>query len=108
MNNYVYILTDSNRRCLHVGMTDNLYNAANTYQELTELFFEDSSKVTRLVYHETHPSEEAALIRFTELSQYTRMQKEKLIRRCNPNWVNLNLTPTVPLKTRNRHRYAIR
>lgn len=104
MNNYVYIITDSNRRCLHVGMTDNLYNATNTYQELTELFFEDSSKVTRLVYHEGHPSAEMALSRFTELSTYTRMQKEKLIRRSNPNWVSL--MPSSPLKAIARREYA--
>jgi len=102
MDNYVYILTDSNRRCLHVGMTDNLYNAANTYQELTELFFGGSPKVSRLVYHEVHPSPETALSRFTELSGYTRMQKEKLIRKHNPNWVNL--MPPLSLKPIDRHR----
>lgn len=89
MDTYVYILTDCNRKCLHVGMTDDLNQATATYKELRELFFETETSASRLVYHEALPSEEAALRRFTELSNYTRMQKEKLIRRCNPNWVDL-------------------
>lgn len=72
-----------------MGMTDNLHHAANTYQELTALFFGGSSQISRLVYHELLPSAEMALSRFTELSGYTRMQKEKLIRGSNPNWTNL-------------------
>ncbi|WP_262249505.1 GIY-YIG nuclease family protein [Parapedobacter soli] len=92
MSSYVYILTDSNRNCLHVGMTDDLRKAAETYRELTGLFFDAYSTVSRLVYHETLPSNETALRRFNELSHYTRMQKERLIRRRNPNWLDLGAT----------------
>lgn len=89
MSYYVYILTDCNRTCLHVGMTDDLSKAINTYQEITGLFFDPRSKISRLVYHEALPSETIALRKFKELSSYTRMQKERLIRRYNPNWVDL-------------------
>jgi len=89
MNNYIYILTDSNRNCLHVGMTDNLPQAAKTYRELTGLFSDAGANVSRLVYYETLPDNPAALRRFNEVSRYTRMQKERLIRRRNPNWLNL-------------------
>ncbi|WP_257668174.1 GIY-YIG nuclease family protein [Parapedobacter tibetensis] len=95
MSNYIYILTDSNRTCLHVGMANDLNKAINTYSELTGLFFDACSKVSRLVYHEAYPSEEAAFRRFKELSGYTRMQKERLIRRHNPNWIDLG--PVRPL-----------
>lgn len=91
MGKYIYILTDRNRACLHVGMTDNLNNAINTYREMPGLFFDACSKVSRLVYHESGLSEEAAIRRFKELSNYTRMQKERLIRRYNPDWVDLGL-----------------
>ncbi|MEC3881701.1 GIY-YIG nuclease family protein [Parapedobacter sp. 10938] len=91
MNNYIYILTDSNRNCLHVGMTDDLQKAAKTYRELNGLFFEAISNVSRLVYHEAFTNEEEALLRFKELSRYTRMQKERLIRRRNPNWLALGI-----------------
>ena len=95
MNNYIYILTDSNRNCLHVGMTNDLLTAKNTYKELPGLFFDACSKISRLVYHEALPSEMAALRRFKELSGYTRMQKERLIRKHNPNWVGLGMTTSV-------------
>src|SRR5690606_6044204 len=91
----IYVLTDCNRNCLHVGMTDDLSKAVNTYKELSGFFFDACSKVSRLVYHEALPTEEAALRRFRELSSYTRMQKERLIRKYNPNWVDLG--PAKPL-----------
>lgn len=93
MENYIYILTDSNRSCLHVGMTDDLQKAARTYRELTGLFFDAQSNVSRLVYHEALSSDSAALLRFKEISGYTRMQKERLIRRYNPNWLDLGIAP---------------
>ncbi len=96
MNNYIYILTDSNRSCLHVGMTDDLQKAAKTYRELRGLFFDAAPHVSRLVYHETCPTEGDALRRFKELSCYTRMQKERLIRRHNPNWLDLGIGPARP------------
>ncbi|MBK1439298.1 GIY-YIG nuclease family protein [Parapedobacter sp. ISTM3] len=91
MNNYIYILTDCNRTCLHVGMAQDLERAIKTYREAPGLFFDACAKVSRLVYHEALPTEESALRRFRELSTYTRMQKEKLIRKYNPNWVDLGL-----------------
>ena len=94
MNNYIYILTDSNRNCLHVGMTDDLQHAVKTHQELKGLFFDVHSGVSRLVYHETLPGSTEALRRFNELSRYTRMQKERLIRRRNPNWLDLGVAQT--------------
>lgn len=94
MNNYIYILTDSNRSCLHVGMTDDLQRAAKTYRELKGLFFDAHPRVSRLVYHETLPGSSEALRRFNELSRYTRMQKERLIRRRNPNWLDLSIAAT--------------
>ena len=101
MSTYVYILTDCNRTCLHVGMTNDLNEAANTYQSLSGFFVDSCSKVSRIVYHESIPSEEMAHKRFQELSRYTRMQKERLIRRDNPNWINLsahtsNYLPSFP------------
>ncbi len=87
-NNYIYILTDSNRSCLHVGMAEDLNNAINTCKTIAGFFLDACSKVSRLVYYENCHSEEVAIRRFQDLSTYTRMQKEKLIRKHNPNWVD--------------------
>lgn len=92
MNHYVYILTDSNRACLHIGLTDDLENAITVCKNMPDLFFGECSKASRLVYYETLHTEEEAVNRFRMVSAYTRMQKEKLIRKYNPNWVNISFT----------------
>ncbi|MGK6353337.1 GIY-YIG nuclease family protein [Parapedobacter sp. DT-150] len=89
MSYYVYILTDCNRTCLHVGMTDDLSKAINTYMERMGSLLGVGTKGGRVVHKETLPSEQAALLRFRDVSRYTRMQKEKLIRKHNPNWVDV-------------------
>jgi len=97
MQHHIYILTDANRKCLHVGTTSDLNEAMNTYREMYALFFDGGSPISRLVYKETYHDEEAALMRFEELKNYTRMQKERLIRRHNPDWVDMSLSR--PIRT---------
>lgn len=76
----VLIITDNNRNVLNIKAID--------LNETTE-----ESVLTlshpRLIYQETFENVEQALARKAELESYTRMQKERIIRRCNPNWVNL-------------------
>lgn len=90
MKTFVYILTDCNRTCLHVGLSSDLNTAINSHKCLSGFFLTACSKVSRLVYQESLSSEEMALTRFRELSGYTRMQKERLIRKYNPNWIDLS------------------
>ncbi len=92
MRHHIYILTDVNRKSLHVGTASDLNEAVKTYKEMYALFFDAGSQISRLVYKETYADEEAALIRFEEIKNYTRMQKERLIRRHNPDWVDMSLT----------------
>ena len=89
MNTYVYILTDSNRTHLHIGLSDGSDNHC-THKNHMGFCPDDRSMCCRVVYHEWLPSAEMAVRRFQELSGYTRMQKEKLIRRHNPNWRDLS------------------
>lgn len=76
MAHYIYIHTDNNRIHLHVGATP---GSAGAYGQ------------RRLVYLEIHETEAAAAARLCELRHYTRMQLERLVRRSNPNWLNLEL-----------------
>ena len=102
MSTYVYILTDSNRKNLHVGITTELIHAVAAHRELTTLLSGTLPVASRLIYHEAHASQTAALARFNELNRYTRMQKERLIRRQNPNWINLSQTPPTVVNSRVR------
>lgn len=100
MEHHLYILTDINRTSLHVGTTHNLDDAVKTYRDMYALFFDANSRISRLVYRETFATEEETIKRFEEVSQYTRMQKERLIRRTNPDWVDISIVRPMRQKSK--------
>ncbi|WP_377114936.1 GIY-YIG nuclease family protein [Mucilaginibacter litoreus] len=89
MKSFVYIITDRNRKNLHVGMCTDLLKTIKFYSEMPTLFFDNAQQLNRLVYFEEINTEEQALERFKTVSTYTRPQKEKMIRPVNPDWVDL-------------------
>jgi len=91
MKHFVYILTDCNRKCLHVGLTDDLLATIAFYKEHSRLFFDTASQISRLVYFEEFKSEEMSMKRFNILRLFTRSQKERLIRSVNKDWIDLSL-----------------
>ena len=91
MKQFVYILTDSNRNNLHVGLTHDLKYTMNYYKDMYSLFFDSHKKASRLVYFEEVFSTNNALERFKIISEYTRSQKERIIRLNNANWIDLSL-----------------
>lgn len=104
MKKFVYIVTDRNRTSLHVGMSADLTKTLAFYKEMPNLFFDSAQQLTRLVYFEEFKTENQALSRFKLVSRFTRMQKERLVRSCNPDWIDLtigldfeNLLPSVKL-----------
>lgn len=90
MKKFVYIVTDRNRNCLHVGLCADLLKTLKFYQDMPNLFFDSSQQLNRLVYFE-EMEEEQASNRFGMMSRYTRMQKEKMIRSANPDWTDLTI-----------------
>jgi putative endonuclease len=101
MKQFVYILTDSNRKSLHVGLTHDLAYTMNYYKEMHSLFFDGNKKASRLVYFEELISLELALERFKDISLFTRLQKEKLIRLINNNWKDLSIQPYATISLKN-------
>src|SRR5690606_36201194 len=101
MKQFIYILTDSNRKSLHVGLTHDLVYTMNYYKERHSLFFDSNKKISRLVYFEEQRSLESALERFKEISIFTRVQKEKLTRLVNNNWNDLSIHPYATLGLKN-------
>lgn len=91
MKRFVYILTDCNRQCLHVGLTDDLIRTMAFYKEHKQLFFDATARVSRLVYFEEIDTEELSMSRFNLLSTFTRSQKERVIRASNKDWQDLSL-----------------
>jgi putative endonuclease len=91
MKKFVYIVTDRNRTSLHVGMSADLIKTLDFYKKMPSLFFDNAQQLTRLVYFEEFKTEIQALNRFKLISRFTRMQKERLVRSCNPDWIDLTI-----------------
>lgn len=91
MKKYVYIVTDRNRSTMHVGMSSDLMKTMKFYREMPNLFFDAAQQLTRLIYFEELNTEQAALQRFKLISRFTRLQKEKITRSVNPDWIDLSI-----------------
>ncbi|MFD2581903.1 GIY-YIG nuclease family protein [Pedobacter vanadiisoli] len=91
MKKFVYIVTDRNRTSMHVGMSSDLMKTLDFYKQMPNLFFDNGQQLTRLVYFEEFKTEAQALVRFKSISRFTRMQKERLVRSCNPDWIDLTI-----------------
>lgn len=101
MKKIVYIVTDRNRTTLHVGMSADLKKTLDFYKKMPNLFFDSTQQLTRLVYFEEFRTEAQALSRFKTVSRFTRAQKERLVRACNPDWIDL----TIGLDFESKHVY---
>jgi putative endonuclease len=91
MKKFVYIVTDRNRTSLHVGMSADLTKTLEFYKQMPNLFFDSGQQLTRLVYFEEFKTEVQALTRFKLISRFTRLQKERIVRSCNPDWIDLTI-----------------
>lgn len=91
MKKFVYLVTDRNRTCMHTGMSADLMKTLDFYKQMPNLFFDNGKQLTRLVYFEEFKSEAQALARFKMISKFTRAQKERLVRACNPDWIDLTI-----------------
>ena len=80
MKYFILISTDNNRNTLNISVLED----QRFYNDLPA-----NVRKYRLIYREVHESYDAAMARYKELQAYTRMQKERIIRKSNPNWVDL-------------------
>ena len=102
MKRFIYIITDRNRKNLHVGLCSDLLKTLQFYTQMPTLFFDSAQQLNRLVYFEEINTEEQAMERFKYVSTFTRAQKEKMIRPVNPDWVDLTIGLNIESKLRTR------
>jgi putative endonuclease len=88
---FIYLVTDRNRSCIHVGMSSDLMKTMSFYRQMPNLFFDSGQQLTRLVYFEELSSETIAMERFKHISKFTRIQKDRMIRSVNPDWIDLTI-----------------
>ena len=88
---FVYLVTDRNRTTIHVGMSTDLMKTMTFYRQMPNLFFDAGQQLTTLVYFEELSSEASAKERFNLINKFTRIQKDRLIRGVNPDWIDLTI-----------------
>ena len=88
---YVYILTNSNKKVLYTGFSDDLER--RLYEHKTKFYrqaFTAKYNVDKLMYYEEFQDKGDALHRERQLKRYHRKWKEELIETMNPDWVDLS------------------
>ncbi len=86
----VYIMTNSNRTTLYVGVTSDLRNRVLQHKEHFYVgSFTDKYNCTICVYFEHFGRIEEAIAREKEIKKWRREKKDKLISSMNPNWEDL-------------------
>jgi len=90
------MITDTNRRVLQPGVTTNLTAILSQLNPIQEESPFSQTDLNRIVFIEKFNSILEAKKRVSELTGYGRMVRERLIRKNNPNWLNLfpNVTTT--------------
>ncbi|MBL7846708.1 MAG: GIY-YIG nuclease family protein [Cyclobacteriaceae bacterium] len=90
---YVYIMSNSRRTVLYVGVTSDLEGRMRKHKtKFYTTSFSARYNVDRLVYIEEFDSIVDAIAREKQLKAGPRWRKEKLINALNPNWDDLALS----------------
>ena len=87
---YVYIMASEKNGTLYIGVTSHLPKRVNEHkEEVGDTSFTAKYKINKLVYYELHESAESAFARETQLKNWKRFWKLKLIEEINPDWKDL-------------------
>ena len=86
---YLYFITNANRTSIEIGITEDIIQFSKTHKIKPDLFEGFTETNSRLVYFEAFNNTFQAKDRLCTLKNWTRAQKEKLIRAINPDWVDL-------------------
>lgn len=87
-NYYVYIITNTNKTVLYIGVTNNLKERIfyHSNPEAHSKSFSHKYKCKYLIYFEHFFEIEDAIKREKQLKKWSRAKKERLINFKNPDW----------------------
>ncbi|MEA3213467.1 MAG: hypothetical protein QOE70_6524 [Chthoniobacter sp.] len=86
---WVYIMSNKTRTTLYTGMTNNLLARVWQRRHPEGNSFAARYSTNRLVFHEGFPTALEAIAAEKRIKGWTRAKKNELIRKQNPNWVDL-------------------
>ena len=87
---FVYILTNKTKNVLYTGVTNDLQR--RLYEHKNELVdgFTKKYHTHKLIYYDTTPDAESAIIREKQIKGWKREKKIALINEMNPSWKDLS------------------
>ena len=83
---FVYILTNKNKTTLYIGVTNNLERRLSEHHENIGSKFTKKYQVKHLIYYEIFENISDAIKREKQLKGWSRIKKEHLINKINPDW----------------------
>jgi putative endonuclease len=86
---YIYIVSNTKRTVLYIGVTSNLYARAYQHKNNEGTVFTKKYKCTDLLYFEFYDSIEGAILREKQLKKWKREWKDNLIKTFNPDLKDL-------------------
>ena len=85
----VYILANTSRGTLYIGVTSNLTSRVWQHKQGLVEGFSRKYAVHHLVYFEFHQEMYTAITREKQLKRWKRLWKIRLIEEMNPEWLDL-------------------
>jgi len=86
---YVYILTNSKKTVLYVGVTSNLVKRIYEHKNSFVEGFTKKYNLKELIYFEVFEDIVSAITREKQIKGWLRIKKIALIEKVNPNWNDL-------------------
>ena len=88
---FVYIMTNSNGNVMYIGVTNNLKRRVYEHKSAMIDGFTKKYHVHKLVYYEITTDVKSAIEREKQLKKWSRVKKNKLVEKMNPQWKELFL-----------------
>ena len=86
---YVYFMTTSSNKVLYIGVTNSLKRRVIEHAEGNGSEFTSKYNCHKLVYYESFPDIQQAIVREKQLKHLKREWKNKLVDAVNPEWTDL-------------------
>ena len=86
---YIYFMTNASNKVLYIGVTNSLKRRLSEHSDGAGSVFTSKYKCSKLVYYESFPDIEQAIVREKQLKHFTRAWKDELVNSINPDWHDL-------------------
>jgi putative endonuclease len=87
---FVYIIASQENGTIYIGVTNNLSKRVWEHKNKIIQGFTSKYNVNKLVYYESYTEIESAITREKVLKKWNRQWKINLIKKDNPNWLDLS------------------